>query len=55
VEEHDCVEHLSYRHGEWIETHGLDCGPYERWFEEWWECQVCGEKFTAEELKDRTL
>lgn len=48
--QHDCLEHLQYRQAEWVETHGLDWGPFEHWWEEWWECCVCGEKFTAEEL-----
>src|SRR5580765_3301165 len=25
-----------------VETHGLDCGPYERWTDEWLECNRCG-------------
>jgi len=32
------------READWIEIHG------ERCHEEWWECAVCGEKFTGEEL-----
>ena len=48
---HVCFEHLRYRQSEWTETHGLDCGPYEHCFQEWWECAECGEIFTAQELE----
>lgn len=50
--DHDCREHLVYRSHEWEERHGLDCGPYEHCFEEWWQCAICGEKYTEKELKD---
>lgn len=43
--------HLIHREHEWSETHGLDCGPYERCYQEWWECSVCGEPFTDEEAE----
>lgn len=52
--DHYCLEHLVYRQHEWVETHGLDCGPYERGWEEWWECVICGEKFTGKELDAMT-
>jgi len=48
--DHDCLDHLCYREHEWLETHGLDCGPYEHCFQEWWECAVCGDQFTEREL-----
>jgi len=48
---YDCRPHLKYRQAEWQETHGLDCGPYERCFEEWWECSFCGQIYTAEDLE----
>ena len=51
-DDHDCREHLEYRHHEWVETHGLDCGPYERGRDQWWECAVCGDKFTEQELEE---
>lgn len=50
VPEHDCLDHLEHREGEHVETHGLDCGPYERWHEEWAECTVCGEKYEQREV-----
>ncbi len=28
-----------------VETHGLDCGPYERFEEEYIVCRECGGKF----------
>ena len=40
------VVHALFR----LETHGLDCGPYEHCFQEWWECAVCGDQFTEREL-----
>ena len=42
VEDHDCREHMKHRAEDHTETHGLDCGPYERWHEEWYECSICG-------------
>lgn len=50
--QHDCLEYLTYRRHEWQETHGLDVGPFEHCWQEWWQCTVCGDKFTAEELED---
>ncbi len=50
VPDHECIEHLEHRQESWIETHGLDCGPYEHCYEEWHECSVCGDKFTDDEL-----
>jgi hypothetical protein len=38
-------EHVS------VETHGLGCGPYERFHDEWWECPACGARFTQKELE----
>jgi hypothetical protein len=25
-----------------VETHGLDCGPYEHWTQRWITCNLCG-------------
>lgn len=44
VEDHDCTEHAEYYEETCVETHGLDCGPYERWTERGWRCGVCGEE-----------
>ncbi len=27
---------------DWVETHGLDCGPYEHCHQEWVKCDKCG-------------
>ena len=44
---------------EYVETHGFTYGPYERWhgcpkcasaYDELFECKVCGELYTEEEL-----
>ena len=37
-----------------VETHGLDCGPYERVHEEWWECPACEARLTEEDLRALT-
>ncbi|MCC6591624.1 MAG: hypothetical protein IT168_33365 [Bryobacterales bacterium] len=34
----------------WIETHGLDCGPYETGTDEWFECRNCGAKLAPSEV-----
>lgn len=34
-----------------VETHGLDCGPYERWTETWLTCNECGAKTDDRELR----
>ncbi len=33
-----------------VETHGLDCGPYERWHEEWITCDACGDETDWKEV-----
>lgn len=37
--------------GECVETHGLDCGPYERWTETWLTCNECGAKTDDQEVR----
>lgn len=44
VPDHDCSEEAVFRSAECVERHGLDCGPFERWTEEWWECRICHAK-----------
>jgi hypothetical protein len=34
-----------FRVAEFIETHGLDCGPYERFYEEFVICSASGGRF----------
>lgn len=34
-----------------VETHGLDCGPYERWTERWLTCDKCGDPTSDEEIR----
>ena len=50
--EHDCLQYLQYREHSWVETHGLDAPPYEACWQEWWECAVCGSRFTSKELRE---
>lgn len=45
-----CRARLIPREGDFTETHGLDCGPYETWSERWWECARCGSCFDDDEL-----
>jgi len=48
----ECGEDVTmrFREADSIETHGLDCGPYERWHDEWYECPECRGQFTEQEL-----
>jgi hypothetical protein len=49
---HDCREHVEYRQQSFAEN--MDCevdGAIARWWEEWWECTVCGEKYAERELE----
>ncbi len=42
----DCDSSLGeFRIATSIETHGLDCGPFERFDEEFIVCQECGGRF----------
>ena len=45
---------MRFREADSIETHGLECGPYERWHDEWYECPACGACFTEAELMEAT-
>ncbi len=36
--------------GDFVETHGLDCGPYETWHEEWVTCDLCKAKTDWREI-----
>jgi len=40
------------READSVETHGLDCGPFEHFHDEWWECPECRMHFTEQELGD---
>ena len=35
---------------QFTETHGLDCGPYETWTEDWLTCDGCGAETDYREL-----
>lgn len=49
--EHVCTaDTLRHRTSHSVETHGLDCGPYEHFYDEWYEC-ACGEEYTIEEAE----
>jgi uncharacterized protein with PIN domain len=43
---------MQFREADSIETHGLECGPYERWHDEWYECPECRAVFTENELAE---
>lgn len=49
IQDHDCRAHLVPRESYGVETHGLDCGPYEHWRDEWDECTFCGERYTPKD------
>ena len=42
---------LVLREADSIERHGLECGPYEHFHDEWWACPACGNRFTDRELE----
>jgi len=42
---------LVFREADSVETHGLECGPYEHFHDEWWECPECRGWFTDRELE----
>lgn len=48
----NCGEQADFeeRTGSFVETHGLDCGPYERWTETWLVCSECGAETDEQEL-----
>jgi hypothetical protein len=48
----NCGERATFSHksGEFTETHGLDCGPYEHWHEEWLACDKCGAETDEKEI-----
>ena len=35
-----------------VEMHGLDSGPFEHFYDEWWECPLCFARFTDRELTE---
>ena len=41
---------VTYSEADCVETHGLECGPYERWKECRYECRDCGEYWTPKEF-----
>jgi hypothetical protein len=44
LEDHDCLTHLQYREHDAVEPHG------ERHRDAWYQCAICQEKFTVEEV-----
>jgi len=44
--------HFTEHHAHHVETHGLDCGPYEEYDEEWLTCGACGATTDAKELAE---
>ena len=49
----DCGSPLGeFRIATSIETHGLDCGPFERFEQEFILCQVCGGRFDVSDWDD---
>jgi len=46
----DCLDSLEPQSHRWVETHGLDCGPYEHCYQEWYRCIICGTEYTCDEV-----
>ncbi len=48
----NCGKHATFTEHEadHVETHGLDCGPYERWHQEWITCDACGAETDWDEV-----
>lgn len=49
----NCGKHTTFTDHEedCVETHGLDCGPYERWTERWMTCDLCGARTDDKEVE----
>ena len=49
----NCGQHAEFTEhtADHVETHGLDCGPYERWTETWLRCSNCGAETDDRELE----
>lgn len=43
---------LEYHAVDTVETHGLECGPYEHFLDQWYACPECGAKFAIEDLEE---
>jgi hypothetical protein len=43
---------MRFREADSYETHGLECGPYEYFHDEWYGCPACRARFTEEELME---
>jgi hypothetical protein len=46
---------MRVRESDSVETHGLDSGPFEHFYDEWWECPLCFARFTDRELTEVAL
>jgi len=52
-EVHDCLQHLLLRERDYADNLDPEVdGAIERWYERWWECEECGEKFTDKEVEE---
>ena len=49
----NCGKHADFRtvRKQFTETHGLDCGPYETWTDEWLVCSECGAETDEDEVE----
>ena len=49
--DHDCLEYLDYQEMQCSQNVDVEVdGAIERWTERWWECRLCGEKYTEGEV-----
>jgi hypothetical protein len=49
--DHECSDNAVWRYADHTETHGLDCGPYEHWHEEWWKCSICCQQIDEADMR----
>jgi hypothetical protein len=50
MSEHACLDHLEYHQQHFSEVMDpeVDCST-DGWWEEWWQCKMCGECYTPSE------
>jgi len=46
---------MRYRQADSYETHGLESTPFEHFHDEWYECPLCGDRFSERDLAREAL
>ena len=49
------VVSVRYHQADSYETHGLESGPFEHFYDEWYECPLCGARFSERDLAPEVL